>query len=277
VNIIYIFVLLSYYHGVKMRSAAAVTERYLTELFEQLYSAINTEEIRTQQECKAFRAFSDQIQSLQPGNHSSSTAVASHPHIRRFPSSADDYQTAVQQAYEDTIMDLSFYETEYGESYLESLSEEFGTEVATAVSSPHCFTHAAKQALLCRIAEALSKRENLLETLSDERHSIATSESELTSLISQIDHIEATMGTSSDHRTRDGYQQRLSVLSDQCESVAHNRQGVIQSQRETYCDEPSDPDLTAYLYQSVEPTYPVLSLCSSLASQIDTLRSELSS
>lgn len=115
----------------------------VAETFASLRTSLQTERRRTAAERRAFETFADRVEEVNCSNTGSkvppdcgmqdgptATLVASgHTDL-----DGDGPTEAIQSAYEETVMAVSFYDEEYGDDYVESLRAEFGPEVATSLT-----------------------------------------------------------------------------------------------------------------------------------------------
>jgi hypothetical protein len=242
------------------------------ELVDTVQSVLEEERERTTEELQAFEAFTDRVANLQPSHspHRNSVGTGQHgegPVVAGSSAASQsiDDPAAIRRAYEETVMDVSFYDAEYGDDYEESVRSELGPEIAVAVTQPNCFGTTAKRALLTRIERAKRERERLLETCKRERDSLDDAASTLRSIGEELDTLSEVPLEQQRFGTLDAYRTRTQTLETQCDEVAATRQQIITQQRDRHQFGPDEPDFCNYLYKDIEPTYPILLLCSELA------------
>lgn len=257
------------------------------ETFESVYDALETERRRTEAERRAFDAFADRVADVQPsgarrgsdpdrGGTAAASAIAA-PELTfvSAPSAAASPLEAVRTAYEETVMSLPFYEEEYGDTYDESLREEFGPDVAAALTQRSAFSPTVKRVLLAKAEEARSERELLLESCERERKSIEDAADALLPVAEGLRSLEAIGFDAAEPSALDAYGARLSALRDTCERVAAARQATIREHRATYGRATDTLDLCEYLYQPLPSTFPVLNACGALTRRIEDCGGQL--
>ena len=266
-----------------MVATSTLEEQPLDETFDSLYQVLRRERTRTETEREAFEAFADRIIDLRPTGASPSTTPTGETLrttgtgetlISRVSSTAatTDHLAVIRDAYKKTVMSVPFYEAEYGDTYEESLREEFGSDIATALTQGSGFSPAAKRVLLAKVEKARAERDALIETCDREHESIEEAAAVLTPIDEELRSFESIPLNHQEFDALEVHRDRLLTLKDECEQAATTRQATIQDHRREYTLPLEAPDICAYLYKPLEPDYPVLSLCSELAHQIGTER-----
>jgi hypothetical protein len=266
-----------------MVATSTLEEQPLDETFDSIYQVLRRERTRTETECEVFEEFADRITDLQPSGASSSitptgetlkTADGSGTlESRAFSTpSATNHLAVIRDAYEETVMSVPFYEAEYGDTYEESLSEEFGHDIATALTQGSGFSPTLKRVLLAKVEEAHTEREVLIETCDHEHESIEEAAAELKPIDEELESFKSIPLNEQGFGALEAHRARLLMLKDKCEQAATTRQTTIQHDRQEYNLPIEAPDICAYLYKPLETTYPVLVLCSELAQRIETYR-----
>lgn len=259
----------------------AVETGTLEEAFKTLRAELRTERERTAAERDAFEAFAravkgiDARESLRMKSGSNGgpgsggvTAIQAAPAGR--PSAT--VLREIRSAYEDTVMSAPLYEEEYGDTYEESLGAEFGPEVVAALTDPECFGPTAKEALLAGIEQARAERVHFLESCEREAASVDAAASTLIPLEREFRACRSSDFGRKRFDTLEEYRERLLNWNDNCEGVATDRQAVINRHRRDHRITVDAPDLSAYLYEDLDRSYPVLALCSDLAGSLDETR-----
>lgn len=67
----------------------------------------------------------------------------------------------------------------------------------------------------------------------------------------------------------------MTVLEDQCNKLAANRQSTLQEQRHGLWLPVEGPDVPTYAYQSLDVDYPVLAAVTAVAKRIEATRAEV--
>jgi hypothetical protein len=253
----------------------------IAQTFAALRASIRAERRRTAVESQSFDTFADRVDDVDVFDIDSGESLNDKipdRHGRTLVSSgyagpAENTSTeAIQRAYEETVMAVSFYDEEYGDNCVESLRAEFGPEVATAVTDPDCFGPAAKAALTTAIKRAVREREQLIEICESERKSVDAAADTLLPVAAELDSIASANPEDDTFGALEARWFRLSRLQERCESAAANRQSTINDRR-SHQDLPVDsPDICAYLYQTHNSAYPILAVCIGLAQRITTLQ-----
>jgi hypothetical protein len=244
----------------------AIDRAECQELFETARRRLRTERRRTVDEREAFRAFESHVRKLdgqqtttQP-SVSTQMAVASGPHGI----------TAVQNAYESTVMAVPHYEDDYDESFEEHITGEFGPEIATLVTQTSALGPQSKRTLLGAAAQAQDKREALVDALDAEKESFSPASRELLSVADELQEYEEATVRDASFGTLDAYRLRLSVLEETCEEIVETRQDALVRQRRTLSLPLDGPDVPTYVYQDLETTYPIVSTAATVLDRIET-------
>jgi hypothetical protein len=251
--------------------------------FDAVRSVLRRECRRTGDERQAFEAFAERVSELHPtpGPARSSGVVGTtgggiaaemwQPTASR---GVDDLDT-IRRAYEETVMSVPFYNTEYGDEYQESVCSELGPEVAVAVTEPDCFTPAAKRALLASVERAARERSELIETCELERESVDEAADTLLPVAKELDSLDGDHFDKQRFGTLDAQRSRSRILEERCEEAAATRQEIINQQRDRHSLPPDEPDVCAYIYKDLDAAYPVLACCTDLARRAANLRGRI--
>jgi hypothetical protein len=169
-------------------------------------------------------------------------------------------------------MSVSHYQEDYGDSLPESLAEEFGPEIATAVLTSDQLTPHIRDRLIDAIHEARESRHALLQGLETEHTVLKAADENLTCLGADLDGV---LSTQSFHAWSD---EDLATARDclhareaDCDQLAADRQATLQEQRVPSTHH-IDHEFTQYLYETLPVTYPVLTDIASLAETLRTAR-----
>ena len=262
---------------------STLEEQPLDETFDSLYQVLHRERTRTETECEAFEEFADRITDLRPMGASSSispteetlqTTGPSETLVSRASSTPSmiDHLAAIRDAYEETVISVPFYEAKYGDTYEESLYEEFGHDIATALTQGSGFSPTAKRVLLAKVEQAHAEQETLIETYEHEHESIEEAAAMLIPIDEELQSFESIPLNEQGFGALEAHRARLLTLKNKCEQAATTRQVTIQDHRREYSLPIEVPDICAYLYKPLETDYPISALCSELAHQIETYR-----
>ena len=197
---------------------------------------------------------------------------------------------AVRDAYRATVMSVPHYEAEYDDTYERSVAEEFGPELAYALTRTDSFHEAYKRSLLSAVETAIQEREAFLDAVGSEIESVERAGSRLDPIRSEIEAIDDELGVGDGQaKERDGdgdrdgeraaptfgaldaCRTRIDSLRDDCDRVAARRQrAVADNERRLALDDGFD--LPTYCYQDLDATYPVLTAVGAVGADLDALR-----
>lgn len=223
--------------------------------FEQVDGELRVERQRTGDERDAFDAFRGRIRGIPVEGRSGGprrTAVVIEPASRGL--------SAVREAYEATVMSVPHFLEEYDESYAEHLAEEFGPDVAAALTDGDAFDETCKRRLLAESEAARDLREEHLETLASERESVEETRTRVASVLERLQNVPVDGLAAERFESLDANRALLLRLEAKVDDLAAQRQAVLQRQGRQLRIPGSAPDLQQYLYQDIEATYPVLSV-----------------
>jgi len=269
-----------------MAATTSLEEKPLDEAFDSIYQALQRERTRTETERDAFEEFGNQITEIQPSNAPSQgntthkrvtttggTGVYESPPLSS--PSTTDHLAAIRDAYEETVMSVPFYEAEYGDTYEQSICEEFGQEVASALTRGSEFNPMVKQIVLAKVEEAQTEREALIHTCDREHESVTEAETSLKPVRNRLRSFDSIPLDEQGFGALEDYHAQLLAMKDRCEQVAATRQATIDRYRTEYNLSVEAPDICVYLYKTFETDYPVLFLCGELARKIKNYRHQV--
>ncbi|MFW6383958.1 MAG: DUF7260 family protein [Halodesulfurarchaeum sp.] len=232
-------------------------------------SAIETEIRRTKAEREAFRDFAGTVRGLRAEAVSSERVGTG---IQALSTNRPNTLGKVQEAYESSVMAVSHYEEEYGDTYVESLAEEFGPEIARTMVARRQFDGRQKSALLAAAADSVRRRTELIETLETEDASAARHADRLSSLAGTVTTLDAELASASSFGDYQAIWFRLADLESACGEIVETRQDVLIEQRERLSLPVEGPDVPSYVYAGLERTYPFLDATARILSAVDSLR-----
>lgn len=240
----------------------------------QARRSVDEERSRTATERDAFTRFARSVSRIEPastaryvradGTGSTLTASGAPPPDRGLQ--------AVQDAYRDTVMAMAHYEEEYDEPLARHMSEEFGEEVATAVTGGEQLTPALKEVLIRRSRSAAADRDRLMARLDDERDALDEASEE-------FERLAATVDEADERRLRERtYEQLIDEWHRLGETESRLRRLLERRQEQLDPDVDANPDrpsLQGYLYAGLSTTYPVLADGSAMGARIKEARSRV--
>ncbi|WP_435098807.1 DUF7260 family protein [Halorubrum sp. N11] len=178
---------------------------------------------------------------------------------------------AVRNAYQETVMSVPHYEVEYDDTYERSVAEEFGPELAYALTRGSRFPAECKRSLLDATETAIEEREMFVETVRSESESVKRAASRLAPIRSEIASTSRTSFSEAGFGALDAHRARTEALLADCDRIAARRQREVAShERDLAIDD--DLDLPTYLYQGLSVTYPVLATVGTVGDRLDDLK-----
>ena len=263
-----------------MSLSMAVDDGRLGPAFEDLQKTVHVEGKRTTAERQAFEAFGHRVRRLASAVEQPSRTTAGGDTVAGYSASVDPFQTdqtvnsttkaTVRNAYDETVMSVAHYETEYGDAYEESVRAEFGQEIAAALTRSGWFSPVTMQALVGKVEQAIDDRRRLEETVEQELASLDIAAERLQAIDEERRQIENSGLEDERFGALDAYRTRLELLSEKCDWLAETRQSTINDHRDAYSVD-GDPDgFFTYLYQSYETDHPVLYLCSDVGQAVES-------
>jgi len=231
-------------------AGATLAGGYVQDALDEL--ARQRDSVRAERD--AFHEFADDVQSLSTATQS--TTGANTTHVVDAGRGGQELDR-VRDSYRETVMALPDYEEEYGETFEEHLTAEFGPDVASVVIGGREFTDPVKQLLVQQARESARQREQLLSEFSME----ATSLREARRRLDDVDGALSAPGASGlrgrsfrDLVEADG---DIRQAETDCEHLIEDRQGDVHRINRQYTG-PEQPLLQEYLYADLDVTFPVL-------------------
>lgn len=225
---------------------------------------------RTRAEYDAFDRFIEEMRDISPSNASQSVAVQeSAPLLHRSATASAGGLEDIKTTYEDTVMAVPHYEEEYAEPIAVHMREELSEEIAEAVLNGSTLGHQLKRSILDAAVAARERRATFLEMLDEEANSLARHERELADVAEGVE--EATMPLCADQSFDALREQReeLEAYEARIQRQVNQRQADRNDGRIGAIRNGKSLDLQEYLYQPMEPTYPVLGESTRLLSRIN--------
>lgn len=250
--------------------------------FDTIRATVAGERRRTATEREAFEAFAEAVAAVEPVRPTATDsgtqlglaqqgATLATTTVGQSPRTGADATADVRRAYEATVMALPFHERLYGETRAESLREEFGPDLATALTAARTFTPAVKGTLQEEIRNAIERRETLVGHCEREADAVESAAETLRPLGAELREHDATRFEGRRFGDLDAVWTRLDTIRQRCDAVAAERQDVLASHRRAADGE--DPDtFVSYVYRDLAVTYPICALCSDLGAYAADVR-----
>jgi hypothetical protein len=258
-------------------------------------AALRVERRRVVDEREAFRAFRSRVSSIPAedgGVGPSGTAAeggfagvgraldGATPGSGSVRASPGSRLVAVRDAYRATLMSVPHYAEEYDDTYERSVTEEFGPEIAYALTRTDTFREEYKRSLLSAAETAVQEREAFLDALESEAESVERAESRLEPIRTEIEAIDAELDGEGGDATAVGFgaldacRTRIEALKEDCDRIAARRQRVL-ADHERRLALGDEIDFATYCYQDLDVSYPVLAAVGSVGDQIEGLRNRI--
>jgi hypothetical protein len=247
--------------------------RFVATQTRSALDALATEHKRTTAEQDAFAEFRNRITAMDVSQASLENRHDQRLGVQAMIQSQPNKQLQrVREAYRETIMSVSHYDEEYHDLLSESLAEEFGLEIASALTTGKQFTPPLRDQLLKENQQARAERTTFLKSLSREIEDLRSADELITEIGSNLDTLNIRSLEMWPIADLTETHNQLLATEERCEELATMRQATLQNPR-IPGPTSTDLDLNEYLYQSLSITYPVLA---DLADLADTLRTERS-
>jgi len=227
--------------------------------------ALRAEQRITTAELEAFETFRERVSGLTPPRQTVGQEARATTLVRT--SHSDPGAEAIRTAYEETVMAVDHYDTEYGEGILENIHAELGAEYAELFRADVPVTAQMKQGFLLAAAEARERRAGFMKLLDEEgsmldRVERLVNDTELLTELPEELRFDCLWAR---------YDQ-LDVAQQRAESILADRQEQIHS-----LDIPRSPDkdpvlLNEFLYGTLPTTFPILRTVTHLLSDVRTAR-----
>lgn len=235
----------------------------------KLRARLGSERRAVTEEMDAFEAFLDRIEAV------ATRRPAPTGRVRGIDDRAvTSGLGAVREAYEETVMAVSHYDEEYGDTYRESVVAEFGPEIGLGLVEGQRFQAHLKRATVEKARSCRTERERFLETLEIESDSIETVGDELQRIEAELREFESGSASTRGYDALEAEWHRLDAMAEEIDRVATARQRAIIRQRREFTIPSSAPDVPTYLYCGFDDDYPLLSLCVELQKRVRRYRAE---
>ena len=234
----------------------------------ELRACLDAEQRAVAEEAEAFGAFVDRIREIGaerpvPGG------VSGIAHRNR-----GSGLRQAKAAYEETVMSVSHYDTDYDDTYRESVVAEFGPEIGVALADGRRFQAHLKRAVVGKATSCRADRKSFLETLEIESESIASVEDTLHSIEDELQEFETGSPSTCGYGALEAEWRRLAAIAEEVDRLATTRQRAIIRQRREFTIPSEAPDIPTYLYDEFDDDYPVLSVCVRLHTRAQRCKSD---
>jgi hypothetical protein len=209
---------------------------------------LECERKETTAERDAFEAFSQRLSTI---DACPETVGPSQAPLVAGRSGAGDQLQCVRAAYRETVMSVPHYDDMYGESMVENVAAEFGSDLAAGIgpAESQTLTQPYKTTLRTAAVQAVQDRVAFIEALDRETQSLADARTALSELLTPLN----TTTIPECHRA---------AFTDQLDCIAYDRQETLRTRRSLL--RLDGHSLCGYLYQGQSWMYPVLTAATRL-------------
>lgn len=217
---------------------------------------VRKESNELQAERDAFDAFIDEVDAIAPKKHSRASDPQQSGII--FSTPKETGLQEVRQAYEETVMMVSHYEKEYGDTIAESLTKEFSPEIASQLLAGRIFTPLVKEQLMEAARQSRREREQFLSTLESEQEALHAAQTKLEDIDAELERIIGRVQSGhSLNKLIESYN-NLTDAEETCKTILDERQHQRVDGHAATPPRVEIADIYSYLYSSLPVTYPVL-------------------
>jgi len=229
---------------------------------------LSTEYNQINLEIDAFQEFESRVSRINPdpGTTSSISGLGYQQEV------TEDRCMKVRTAYKETVMSVPHYDEEYNDTYPLSIKEEFGSDVAVALTKSMNFTSITKSALLDSVKDAINEREKLRDVVETEKKSLTTSHNSLSDIAKDADDISKVKLNNLEFGALDAYRNQITVLFENLNHIATKRQNVIHNIRNKMRSSALDANIYGYFYQNLSIRHPVLAVIGDIGKILNKLK-----
>jgi hypothetical protein len=234
---------------------------------------VRQERNELQAERDAFDAFIDDINATTPVEQSQT--LDTQPSVVTLSPPEGTHLQKVRRVYEGTVMAVSHYEEEYGDTITESLTEEFGPEMATQLIAGEAFTPLVKERLTEAARQSRREREQFLSTLESEQEALHAAQTKLENIDADLDCITERLPSELSVGELIESYNRLTDAEETCETVLTERQQQRTDGHAATAPRTDIADFYPYIYRSLSVTYPVLADATKLLGRLERTQRRL--
>ncbi|WP_255194111.1 DUF7260 family protein [Natronobeatus ordinarius] len=230
------------------------------------------ERARTHEEAEAFDRFARRVsrvdatpmQAVQTQRAATGavTAVAHPPD--------DRHLREIRDAYRDTVMSVGHYEDEYGDPLAASVTEEFDRDVAAALTDGRQLTPQVKRVVLDCAFEARDRREEFLESLTQETNALTDAQDTLADVDAALDELNDRPLLDRSYDELEDAWYRLRELRTSVEALLEERQATLHGTEASNGRFTDSWTMYAYLYSPLSTSHPVLAEGARLLEEVTT-------
>lgn len=225
-------------------------------------------------ELEAFERFKQRVECVPCVSSARSGTVVSDGAVAAESTAMASSVTRLKQAYQSTVMSVPHYESEYGDTYEESVQTEFNEPVSHVLLGSVYFTPLAKSRLVSAIENAKNNRSALLDELDRERDELSMALNRFEEWEKEIRQIHDRIARWNDCRASEELA-RLERIGRECDRHSAERQQRLRQQPGSMYAALGPDGFAQYLYEDTPFTMPILADISSIGSRLDAEREHI--
>jgi hypothetical protein len=164
----------------------------------------------------------------------------------------------LKQGYKSTVMSTPHYESEYGDSYQESIRAEFDAGAIQILIGGVSYTPLAKERIIEAVARAREDRSAYLDGLHEEESDLRSALFRLENWLDEIDSIEERL--SSEENSNTSYiSMVISDIRVECDELASRRQETVNQRQQTHRGTSRPTRIMHFVYYPEPFENPILS------------------
>lgn len=229
---------------------------------------------RTEAEARAFGRFADRVTEIDatPTPNGPARATAGSVATSFAQGGGDQGLSEIRSAYRETVMSVSHYDQEYGESLTENVTAEFDPEVAAVVTNGDRVTPQLKRAIVDRAVDARDRREDFLDVLSREADALEDAHDALEDVDATLERLDERPLPERSYDDLEATWHQLCDLERRLETLLGNRQERLRSTAGGGLRFADSLAMYAYLYQPLSVGHPVLADGTRLLEDVTTAK-----
>jgi hypothetical protein len=232
---------------------------------------VERETTLVEREREAFVRFLARLDEMDTPQLEGSVAASGGPVALAAPETTPSAQLrTARTAYRETVMAVSHYEQEYGDTLRESVAAEFGDALAGHLTERERLTPAVYSALLEAGERAREDRTEFLRRLRRELESLETAAAELNEIEVRVVELSERVDAASTSARLADIDSSLAALEQRCTDCANSRQATIHGRSSGVTAGVDEASLIQYLYAGETQT--VTPVLSDVGSRLDAIR-----
>ncbi|MFW6003988.1 MAG: DUF7260 family protein [Halanaeroarchaeum sp.] len=242
----------------------------IRNVLDSAVQTIETERRRTNDERQAFVAFERRVRDIEV--EGSTGAGRWLTDDRSVADTGGRALAQVRDAYEETVMSTPHYVEEYGDTYAESLVEEFDVTVTDALVNGDRLNRQVRRVLFAAIEKSKEKRRSFLSALDREAASVRDARNSLRPVLDRLDEFQPRAAMNRSSTESDATELPIADYVERVETVTETRQDTLFALRHGGWQPPDAPDAAHYFYRELAVDYPVLWATAETSDWIEILK-----